>query len=689
MWRRRTRSATRSNPQPKPQQSDGNNAQAAGQQGAEQSRPGYKTRSAGPADGQTSRGDGSSKGASEPKPHDLRQEKQPWQTDDVALTEEEKEREYERFARYWKHKLAEELKMRDPDRVDPGESSDPGEKKDSGNPDPGNQEDVEEVEDPKDSSPDFTNRLQEDFTGQEQDLDISTESDSSDSDMEVGMASYLCMVWMRKPDWVRFPKPDYMKDYMKGSKENVTSASRDLIAKPQTLKRKIRDWFVQKEKNRMKMEKAARRRRYQRAVMVADKGIQTEKGRFEEGNTKKQDFGKGIEDQGREIEETVNQEEELSIAEGVIILGWKENVDAEGKDMDCIEGNTHFSGQPSSKMAEGPQSYDYPAQDTDFDPLRVLLDRVMDGFADLDADQKLIQCQAMKFIIENIGSPSEETTRLLDFTTGLVRRGVHQKFTALYDVSSGESKEEQDRIELQAKESIRRQFEQEATQQKLEEELLGMLWRLEIAGPSTSVRASRTVSEDDLKKCFVSWKSATNLKRDLLREQLTNLEKEMELMSVKVQRSSSQFFEEHCEGLNTPGVAQKTVLKQHSEALDLPASAGAPQNLPDESDKQVEDIPVANEGITVRRVLSGPDGQPLGAPRSPGPDSRLNSIIALIYDKIEDPVGRPRALDQHEHRSIMRDLWHIRNESNRAAKRNKCRALRDHLLQLEGPGYIF
>ncbi|KAI4382458.1 hypothetical protein MLD38_008421 [Melastoma candidum] len=398
-------------------------------------------------------------------------------------------------------------------------------------------------------------------------------------------------------------------------------------------------------------------------------------GRVEEENTTRQDFVKGNEDQGKEIEESVNLQEELSIAEGIIILGWKETAGTDGI-------NPHFVAQANSGMVEGSQTGDHPAQDAaESDPLRILLNRVMEGFVDLDADEKLIQCQAMKFIIENIGSPSEETTRLLDFMTDLVRKGVHQKLASLYGVSSVESQEEQDRIELQAKESIRLQVEQDATQQRMEEELLGMLWRLEIAGPSVSAMTCRVVSWDVLKKCFESWKSATNLKRELLIRQLRNVEKEMELMSVKALDPTPPAV--------IPQSLRGDTSIPHIPVDEQPGDPVGPQFVrelqpPDASDKELEGIPAVNEEVIVRRVPSGPDGQPLGAPRSPGPDSRLNNIITLIYDKVEDPVGHPRALDQHEIRSIMRDLWHIRNESNRAARRNKCRALRDHIVQFDG-----
>ncbi|KAI4303449.1 hypothetical protein MLD38_039077 [Melastoma candidum] len=254
-------------------------------------------------------------------------------------------------------------------------------------------------------------------------------------------------VWVRrKPEWVCFQKPGY---HDKG-KEMAASTSRVLVLKPLPFKRKVRDWFVRKARKERRVEREGRLARVRRCVVVTEKGTQTEI----EFSAEKDSFGEymcldtnlGEEDvlmDGRESRENAQ-------------------VPAGEPDFDPIRlehGSGCGTNDPTATeepvMLKAPEKGLLPKRtecgmqtDECFEQvianegsinLEHLLTRIVNGFCeDLGEEVKLIQCQAMKFIIENVGILTTEFKGLLDELTNRVRDRAHKKFISLYRIGTSE-----------------------------------------------------------------------------------------------------------------------------------------------------------------------------------------------------------------------------------------------------------
>ncbi|KAI4338359.1 hypothetical protein MLD38_023429 [Melastoma candidum] len=700
------------------------------------------------------------------------------------------------------------------------------------------QENLEEegVKDQRHSDPEYVDHLDDHHAASsaeqvepEQDQVDSTDSDSNDSDMEVTDLNTYCTlyrngnyiahreeallpgvvervgvryklewrqtyasVWVRKPDWVRFPKPDYPESSNRKDPRNSTA----LVIKPPSIKRKIRDWLSNKENKRKKIEKAERRKRSTKVVMVADKGVQTDWEENIEEVKELVDVGVqlalqlGLEEiqagklqreqsqscekifpaeenetpqedphiplirqesseaevpamvaQGRsasindvvhlggmdEVENIDNSdvpyrdgrgnasdEEVLKEAKGIIIMGWE---DTEG-----TEGLVGGEGEQQPVETAASTSYETAQFDSS---LRGLIDKIMENFDDLDADQKTIQVQALKFIIEHVGNPSEETTRLLQFMTHLIQKTLHGKAKSLDDdeetfdpVNSPALSETAKRGSLNILDLVTKTVEgfEELDEELrlircqamkfilenvniLNEEFVSLLHKLiarvrdeahrkfiRLYGIGSGDHLQRTDSPDDA-ICTGTLRNDVDIRAK--KKEFCRLVEEWEV-AVKEKKDSLKAEMEKWDDVMDRLARDAEEMKITEEHIGKPPSCTA-ETISQPAIVPVYELPGGLLSLNlyerlkcILRVPSGPDGQPLGAPRSPGPDSRLNNIITLIYEKMEDPVNRPRALGQHVLNSIMQDLRDIRNESNQAARRNKCTVLRYHIIQLDG-----
>ncbi|KAI4340595.1 hypothetical protein MLD38_025414 [Melastoma candidum] len=453
---------------------------------------------------------------------------------------------------------------------------------------------------------------------------------------------------------------------------------------------------------------------------------------------------KGVQDDVRE--EMVN--------EGVIILGWNEGDQVQEEAVEpCIEGKKEEEAAqvPDCQASPGRAScsengseetveegYDaegwafkYPvtldcgtqtdayleqvaASDESIN-LKELVTRVVDGFEDLDEEMKLIQCQAMKFIMKNVRTLSTEFSNLLDLMTTHVREGVHKKFTSLYGTGHGEPSKESDRFDREAMVRFKQQIEQDASLHKLEERMLGLMWQIEIyesAPPGTVREYAIPHRRADLLRMLNDWKAVVNSKKESRVAQLKEWDVAVERMTKKVNRppltetqigdinaSLHQFFEEHYGRLrasNPPRTLPTVVPTIASVAIpDV-----APETMPEVAQDAVIDIapnavPDAAPDAVPDSVPDPPNVVPDAAPDAV-PESvpyvealTVQNAISLLYVAVTDPMNRPPALDQRTISEAMEQLRAIQGESNRAARVQKCRVLRDYLEGLEGvPTYI-
>ncbi|KAI4321769.1 hypothetical protein MLD38_035114 [Melastoma candidum] len=314
-------------------------------------------------------------------------------------------------------------------------------------------------------------------------------------------------------------------------------------------------------------------------------------------------------------------EEVLMEAEDVIILGWKDGL---GPDDLASGGIDEHSGADDASTPQDINQFD--------SSMRALIDKIMENFDSLDADEKVVQVQALKFIIEQVGDQSEETSRLLQFMAHLIQKALREQAKPLQD----------------------------------DEGISGS-----VAPPVPSRDAARDAN-------LIS-----------LHEQILRLKQEVQMMEsapdnlridADVCAKKMEFFRLMKEWEVVMKEKKDSLLAEVAKWDDVMYCSAAPGSLREDGLPAYDGVPAAMGGIFVMKVPSGPDGQPIGAPRSPGPDSRLNNIITQIYEKMEDS----RELGQPLMRSVRQQLRDIQMESNRAAKRNKCRVLRDFILQVDG-----
>ncbi|KAI4369091.1 hypothetical protein MLD38_017578 [Melastoma candidum] len=734
---------------------------------------------------------------------------QPPRNPNEPQTEEERELEHECFAQYWSDKLAEEVAVQDLDNSDPDNPEQPH--------DSDSDSSVKEF-DPKFFARFRARHKQVQDEAMESSPIISSESDSSDSDMEVidsntyytlykngtyiahkeegilpGVAEQVgvryrlewrhtyASVWVRrKPEWMCFPKPGYPE----GRKEGVVSTSRDLVLKPPSLKRKIGDWFVHRENKRRRVEKAERRARFRRVVVVVDKGVQTEDQSLEvEVNAEEKEgmADKGVQtdivspqelSQAQEMdtelgEEDVALEEEIvakppvldtrstdhsqidggakerTVADDgqipqdgarqekandiVIILGWIEKgqgqedtaeLNTEGRDeevtaqvQDCQDSPGHVQDNQANKRGEmeahnviilgwkdgdqlqegntepraegrkdegnsqqpayqasprhvscfevGTQTDVYPEQVTSNDEslkLQEFVTRVVDGFEGLDEEQKLIQCQAMKFIVENVGNPSEEFPRLLDLMIAHIRNGVHKKFISLYGIGQGgykfqagvpgvptegfgcgSGKDEHTLTEAQVastNESLHQFFEEHygrlgAREPPRTVPAFPVPCVPNVAPQTMAVTGLDVVAESNMP-------SAAPLEEHCGKSKADN--------SVRSEPAIVPEFE--------PWVA--TVVLDSVPIEPATAPIPNPDSGPDATPSVIPEVVPVPDAVL---------NEPAGSTLPPRPDSRMNSTIRLLYDAIADSRNRPQALDQLAIRLAMGQLRDIQGES--------------------------
>ncbi|KAI4329500.1 hypothetical protein MLD38_027883 [Melastoma candidum] len=272
-------------------------------------------------------------------------------------------------------------------------------------------------------------------------------------------------VWVRRvPEWYRFPKPDYMEGVRK---DDPSKTSKEIVLRPTTLKRKVVDWFVGESSKRRRLNKKKKGTWVRRHVQVQDRATQTE-GQVpdtELGYVENQGVGLTMEDEagqncddsgveGHEQNETgvdintggagINEHDQnvdYPIAnEDVIILGWHE----EGKGQSSSHPCTSDFGAQSDEPVKGGTLY-----------LLQVITETVDGFDELDEEMKLVHCQAMKYMLENVEILTEEFAELLDLLTARIKDKAHHKFFFLYGFADGTPSKVCGRSEQAAMEEFR------------------------------------------------------------------------------------------------------------------------------------------------------------------------------------------------------------------------------------------
>ncbi|KAI4371575.1 hypothetical protein MLD38_019792 [Melastoma candidum] len=511
-------------------------------------------------------------------------------------------------------------------------------------------------------------------------------------------------VWVwRFPEWICFPKPNYPEG-VRNAEAGTSNAVREIMLKPPSLKRKAADWITSEASKRRRITKKNKGNRIGRYVLVEHKGTQTDDLLPDVVLGSVENAGVGIvEDNGGQVKHHTTGKDGEDQENGCALA--VEDVLVPGSEEAAVTGQPIIQ-QLSDALLTSPGSKS-PDEDGSVGKMQMAEDEVIilgwkeegdaassgaglpsdypvDGFVGLDEEMKLVHYHAMKFILENVEILTAEFAGLLDTLIARVRDGAHKKFIFLYGSGGGESSEVGDRSEQEAMEEYRKKIRNDASLLRLDEQILGLKWEIDMM---ESVKENY-VGEDalnskrlELRKMLGEWKAVVKLKKESLEVELKEWDEALDWWSARGPCPAVKGFgvlpREPSSG-NFAGAGPAAV-PLHTPDVDAVPAARIP-NL---------DPTTNTEEVMVRRVPSGPDGQPLGAPRSPGPDSRFNNIIRHIYDMIADPVSRPEALDQLATKTALQQRRDIQGESNRAARSQKCRMFRDHVLQLEGvPEYV-
>ncbi|KAI4311770.1 hypothetical protein MLD38_036640 [Melastoma candidum] len=680
MWNeRRRRGASRSAPPP-PQQGEGSGTQTHGENSAGTSRRRPGGSRCGRAANRNKRGSGVRRSAT-----------------GRPMTEEERATQQEHFDRWWTQ----------PEDVMSGDSSpDVSEEEEQQGRREGKRT-MEESNSPPSSSPPSTSETDSDFEVTDSNTYCTLYKNGNyvahkeeallpGIVEKVGVRVKLewrktyASVWIRRaPDWFRFPKSDY--PIVVRPEEASASTSRDIVPRPISVKRKFTDRLNNEDTKKMRLDRMERRKNWvRRYVLVESKGTQTDE--QVDGSdaevpllvaqgccTPFDDVAPlGVMDEVENIgnpdlpfEEdcsVASDDEELKEAKNVIILGWKDALGAEDP----------AAGEVDEQSGENAASAPHDTNRFDIS-LRALIDRIMENFDDLDADEKFMTHLIQKALREQ-AKPLEDDEGISD--------SVNPPEPSRVAVRGHLPR---DRPEHEAMQACR-----DATLLSLHERILRLKREVRMMESAQgNLRNDADVHAKKMKffRLVEEWEVVIKEKKDSL---IAEMAKWDDVMDRLARDAEEMKITDELHGVPPPCITETvtqpaTVLENElpvDPAVLRPAREAQAHSAGDSSQEDglhvYGRVPAAMEGIFVMKIPSGPDGQLLGAPRSPGPDSRLNNIITQIYEKMEDPESRPRALGQPVVRFIRQHIRDIRIESNRAARRNKCRALRDYIMQIDG-----
>ncbi|KAI4318322.1 hypothetical protein MLD38_032047 [Melastoma candidum] len=202
------------------------------------------------------------------------------------------------------------------------------------------------------------------------------------------------------------------------------TASKDIVLKPISLKRKLTGWFIGESSKKRKLDKRKKgawvRRQVQRCRNPGVEG--------EDQNM----MGVAIQAgrSGLEGVEGLNPENDCPLPKG---------------------------DNPVDSETDQPERMDEYVKGGTLDLLH-LITKTVDGFDDLEEEMKLIHCQAMKFMLENVEILTDEFAELLDLVTARVRDQAHKKFIFLYGPGHRPVSDMGDRSEQAAMKSIEKQY---------------------------------------------------------------------------------------------------------------------------------------------------------------------------------------------------------------------------------------
>ncbi|KAI4326765.1 hypothetical protein MLD38_032045 [Melastoma candidum] len=273
--------------------------------------------------------------------------------------------------------------------------------------------------------------------------------------------------------------------------------------------------------------------------------------------------------------------------------------------------------------------------------LELLVSRAIDGFSEAEEEVKLIQCQAMKVLIENVGQLTAEFKDCLQELTDRVREGAHRKFIDLYGMDLASSAAS-DKFEREAKERHKKQIRMETSLMRLDECMHGLMMQIDLmeSDPKGFVGTySISNCQAELLKLFEDWRVVVNRKKESLSNQLREWDEAIRRMTRRVNRPPL-----------TEAEIAETISFLHGIFVEPPNGAGTSQQ--------------AQGNIDI-------------APLSLLED--INLISATIIDKRSPPV-----FDSKVTRRIMAMLEGIEEENCPRVRRHRCLTIRDYINALEG-----